>query len=44
MIKITMRVLMGKRTELLQTLLSLVEPTENSKGRLSCQLFTESWR
>ena len=32
---------MEKRTELLQTLLSLVEPTENSEGCLSCQLFRE---
>jgi hypothetical protein len=34
---ITMNVLIEKRTEVMQTLLSMIEPTENERGCLSCQ-------
>ena len=36
---ITMNVLIEKRTEVMQTLLSMIEPTENEKGCQSCQIF-----
>ena len=35
-IGITMNVLIEKRTEVMQTLLSMIEPTENERGCLSC--------
>jgi len=38
-IRITMNALMEKRTEVMQTLLSLIDPTENEKGCQSCQIF-----
>jgi quinol monooxygenase YgiN len=38
-IRITMNALMEKRTELMQTLLSLIDPTENERGCQSCQIF-----
>jgi quinol monooxygenase YgiN len=38
-IRITMNALMEKRTEVLQTLLSMIVPTENERGCQSCQIF-----
>jgi quinol monooxygenase YgiN len=38
---ITMNVLIEKRTEVMQTLLSMIEPTENEKGCLSCHVFRD---
>ena len=34
-----MNAFLDKRTEVLQTLISLIEPTENARGCLSCQGF-----
>ena len=38
---ITMNVLIEKRTEVMQTLLSMIEPTEKEKGCLSCRVFRD---
>jgi quinol monooxygenase YgiN len=38
-IEITMNALLEKRTEVMQTLLSMIEPTQKEKGCLSCHLF-----
>jgi quinol monooxygenase YgiN len=38
---ITMNVLIEKRTEVMQTLLSMIEPTENVRGCLSCHAFRD---
>ena len=38
---ITMNVLIEKRTEVMQTLISMIEPTENEKGCLSCHVFRD---
>ena len=38
---ITMNVLIEKRTEVMQTLLSMIEPTENESGCLSCHVFRD---
>jgi quinol monooxygenase YgiN len=38
---ITMNVLLEKRTEVMQTLLSMIEPTENERGCLSCHVFRD---
>ena len=38
---ITMNVLIEKRTEVMQTLLSMIEPTEKEKGCLSCHVFRD---
>ncbi len=40
-IGITMNVLIEKRTEVMQTLLSMIEPTENERGCLSCRVFRD---
>jgi quinol monooxygenase YgiN len=40
-VRITMNVLIEKRTEVMQTLLSMIEPTENGKGCLSCHVFRD---
>jgi quinol monooxygenase YgiN len=40
-IGITMNVLIEKRTEVMQTLLSMIEPTENERGCLSCHVFRD---
>ena len=40
-IRITMNALLEKRTEVMQTLLSMIEPTENEKGCLSFQAFRD---
>jgi quinol monooxygenase YgiN len=40
-IGITMNVLIEKRTEVMQTLLSMIEPTENEEGCLSCHVFRD---
>ncbi|MGD8290858.1 MAG: antibiotic biosynthesis monooxygenase [Desulfobacterales bacterium] len=37
-VRITMNALAEKRTEVMQTLLSMIEPTENGKGCLSCHV------
>ena len=37
-IRITMNALIEKRTEVMQTLLSMIEPTENGRGCLSCHV------
>ena len=37
-IRITMNALKEKRTEVMQTLLSMIEPTENGRGCLSCRI------
>ena len=37
-VRITMNALIEKRTEVMQTLLSMIEPTENGKGCLSCRI------
>jgi quinol monooxygenase YgiN len=37
-VRITMNSLMEKRTEVMQTLLSMIEPTENGQGCLSCHV------
>jgi len=39
--RITMNALMEKRTEVMQTLLSMIEPTENERGCLSCHVFRD---
>ena len=38
---ITMNALIEKRTEIMQTLLSMIEPTENERGCLSCHVFRD---
>ena len=40
-VKVTMNALMEKRTEVMQTLLSMIEPTENEPGCLSSQGFLD---
>ena len=40
-IRITMNALLEKRTEVMQTLLSMIEPTENEKGCLSFHAFRD---
>jgi quinol monooxygenase YgiN len=40
-VRITMNALLEKRTEVLQTLLSMIEPTENERGCLSFQAFRD---
>ena len=37
-VRITLNALLEKRTEVMQTLLSMIEPTENERGCLSCQV------
>ena len=37
-VRITMIAFMDKRTEVMQTLLSMIEPTENMVGCLSCKV------
>jgi quinol monooxygenase YgiN len=37
-VRITMNSLIEKRTEVMQTLLSMIEPTENGRGCLSCHV------
>ena len=37
-VRITMNALIEKRTEVMQTLLSMIEPTENGRGCLSCHV------
>jgi len=38
---ITMNARIEKRTEVMQTLLSMIEPTENERGCLSCHVFRD---
>ena len=38
---ITMNALIEKRTEVMQTLLSMIKPTENERGCLSCHVFRD---
>ena len=40
-LRITMNSLIEKRTEVMQTLLSMIEPTENGRGCLSCRIFRD---
>ena len=40
-VRITMNALIEKRTEVMQTLLSMIEPTENERGCLSFQAFRD---
>ena len=40
-IRITMSALIEKRTEVMQTLLSMIEPTENERGCRSCRVFRD---
>jgi quinol monooxygenase YgiN len=40
-VRITMNALMEKRTEVMQTLLSMIESTENERGCLICQVFQD---
>ena len=40
-VRITMNALLEKRTEVMQTLLSLIEPTENGRGCLSCHVLRD---
>ena len=40
-VTITMNALLEKRTEVMQTLLSMIEPIENVKGCLSCHVFRD---
>ena len=40
-VRITMNTLIEKRTEVMQTLLSMIEPTENGRGCLSCHVFRD---
>jgi quinol monooxygenase YgiN len=40
-VRITMNVFLDKRTEVVQTLLSMIEPTENVRGCLSCHVFRD---
>ena len=37
-VRITMNALIEKRTEVMQTLISMIEPTENGRGCLSCRI------
>ena len=37
----TMNVFLDKRTEVMQTLLSMIEPIENVRGCLSCHVFRD---
>jgi quinol monooxygenase YgiN len=40
-VRITMNALIEKRTEVMQTLLSMIEPTENGQGCLSCHVLRD---
>jgi quinol monooxygenase YgiN len=40
-VRITMEALMEKRTEMMQTLLSMIEPTKKEKGCLSYDVFCD---
>jgi quinol monooxygenase YgiN len=40
-VRITMNALLENRTEIMQTLLSMIDPTENLKGCLSCHVFQD---
>jgi len=40
-VRIIMNSLMEKRTEVIQTLLSMIEPTENGRGCLSCHVLRD---
>jgi quinol monooxygenase YgiN len=41
LVRITMNSLIEKQTEVMQTLLSLIEPTENGRGCLSCHVLRD---
>jgi quinol monooxygenase YgiN len=40
-VRITMNAIVEKRTEVMQTLLSMIEPTENGRGCLSCHVLRD---
>ena len=41
LVRITMNAFIDKRTEVMQTLLSMIEPTENVMGCLSCNVLLD---
>ena len=40
-VRLTMNAFLDKQTEVMQTLLSMIEPTENVRGCLSCHVFLD---
>ena len=40
-VSLTMNAFLDKQTEVMQTLLSMIEPTENERGCLSCHVFLD---
>jgi len=40
-VRITMNAFIEKRTEVMQTLMSMIEPTENEMGCLSCHVYRD---
>jgi quinol monooxygenase YgiN len=40
-VRLTMNAFLDKQTEVMQTLLSMIEPTENERGCLSCHVFLD---
>ena len=40
-VRLTMNAFLDKQTEIMQTLLSMIEPIENVKGCLSCHVFRD---
>jgi quinol monooxygenase YgiN len=40
-VRITMNAFIEKRTEVMQTLISMIEPTENEMGCLSCHVYRD---
>ena len=40
-VRITMNTLVENRTEVMQTLLSMIEPTQNGRGCMSCHVFRD---
>jgi quinol monooxygenase YgiN len=40
-VRLTMNAIIEKRTEVMQTLLSMIEPTESERGCLSCRTFSD---
>ena len=40
-VRITMNAFIEKRTEVMQTLVSMIEPTENEMGCLSCHVYRD---
>jgi quinol monooxygenase YgiN len=40
-VRLTMNAFLDKQTEIMQTLLSMIEPIENERGCLSCHVFLD---